>query len=58
MAGVVFRALGLIPALLIVLGATLALAGLFYASKKGKFYPAMPFITAGCFVGLVIAYLI
>lgn len=58
MAGVVFRALGLIPALLIVLGETLALAGLFYASKKGKFYPAMPFITAGCFVGLVIAYLI
>lgn len=58
LAGVVFNALGLIPALLISLGATAALAGLFYLSKKGKFYPAMPFITAGCFIALGIAYLI
>ena len=58
LAGVVLRSLGLTEALIISLGATLALAGLFYASEKGKFYPAMPFISAGCFLALGIAYLI
>ena len=58
MAGVVLHALGIIPALLITLGATIALAFLFYVSEKGKFYPAMPFITIGCFIGLIVAYLI
>ena len=58
LAGVVLRSLGLIPALIVSFGAALALAVLFYISEKGKFYPAMPFITAGCFIGLVIAYLI
>ena len=58
LAGVVLRTLGFIPALIISIGATAALATLFYYSEKGKFYPAMPFISAGCFVGLAIAYLI
>jgi len=58
LSGVVLKAWGLVPALLIALGATIALAGLFYISKKGKFYPAMPFISAGCFVALAIAWLI
>ena len=58
LAGVVLRTLGLIPALIITVGATLALALLFYFSEKGKFYPAMPFISAGCFIALVIAYMI
>jgi presenilin-like A22 family membrane protease len=58
LAGVVLRTLGLFPAILISIGATLALAALFYMSKKGKFYPAMPFITAGCFIALAIAYLV
>ena len=58
LAGVVLNALGLLPALIISLGATIALATLFYYSEKGKFYPAMPFITAGCFIGLAVAYLI
>jgi len=58
LAGVVLRALGLFQALLIAIGATLALAYLFYKSEKGKFYPAMPFITIGCFIALAIAYLI
>ena len=30
---------------------TLALALLFYYGEKGKFYPAIPFVAAGCFVG-------
>lgn len=51
-AGVVLRSLGLLSALFITLGALLGLLYLFYVSKKGKFYPAMPFISAGCFLGL------
>jgi presenilin-like A22 family membrane protease len=55
LAGVVLHAWGFLPALIISIGATAALAMLFYYSEKGKFYPAMPFISAGCFVGLAIA---
>jgi presenilin-like A22 family membrane protease len=58
LAGVVLREMGTASALIVSLGATLALAFLFYISKKGKFYPAMPFISAGCFVALGIAYLL
>lgn len=58
LAGIVMFKLGLPQALLIVLGATLALAALFYLSEKGKFYPAMPFITLGCFIALAVAYLV
>jgi presenilin-like A22 family membrane protease len=58
LAGIILSQLGLIQALIISTGATLALAGLFYLSKKGKFYPAMPFISAGCFVGLAVAYMV
>jgi presenilin-like A22 family membrane protease len=58
LAGVVLKTWGLIPALIIPIGATIALAGLFYISKKGKFYPAMPFISAGCFAALAVAYFV
>ncbi|MEM4259223.1 MAG: presenilin family intramembrane aspartyl protease [Candidatus Pacearchaeota archaeon] len=58
LAGVVFRQLGLLSALAISIGATLALGMLFYLSKKGKFYPAMPFISAGCFIALGLVYLL
>ncbi|MDP3881597.1 MAG: presenilin family intramembrane aspartyl protease [Nanoarchaeota archaeon] len=58
LAGIILQSWGLIPALIISLGATAALALLFYFSEKGKFYPAMPFISAGCFLGLVIAYFV
>src|SRR3989344_2035616 len=37
---------------------TLALLGLFLYSKKGKFYPAMPVLTLGCFLGLLIVKLV
>ncbi len=49
---------GLIPAIFVIAGATLGLALLFVFSKKKKFYPAMPFITAGIFLGLTLAYLL
>lgn len=37
---------------------SVALFLLFVKSQKGKFYPAMPFITAGCLVGYAIIYFI
>lgn len=35
----------------IVIFSAIALFSLFYYSKKDKFYPAMPFVSAGCFIG-------
>lgn len=58
LAGIVLIQINLISALLVALGAALALLSLFYLSEKGKFYPAMPFITIGCFVALGISRLI
>jgi len=57
-AGVVLKEWGLLPSLIIPIFALIALAGLFYFSKEKKFYPAMPFISAGCFVGLLVSWLI
>ncbi len=37
-------------------GVTLLL--LLIKSKKDKFYPAMPFITAGCFIGFLVVFLL
>lgn len=56
-AGVVLMTFGFWWALLVSIGATIALAALFYMSEKGKFYPAMPFISVGCFIALAIVYL-
>lgn len=58
LAGVVLRTLGVIPALIVVLGASVALSLLLIMSKKGKFYPAMPFLTSGVLFGLALALLI
>lgn len=58
LAGVVLWTFGFWAALLISLGATIALALLFIFSQKGKFYPAMPFISAGCFTALALILLI
>ena len=58
LSGVVLWTSGLLPAIMISIGATIALALLFVFSKKGKFYPAMPFITTGCFIALVLNYLL
>ena len=45
-------------AALIGLFATAALGILLFKSKPGRFYPAMPFITAGCLVGYAVVLLI
>ena len=58
LSGVVLATLGILPAIMIALGATVALTFLFIMSEKGKFYPAMPFISTGCIIALIIAYFI
>ena len=57
-AGVFMRAFGLVPALFVTFGAFAGLLFLLSISKKKKFYPAMPFITAGIFAGMILSYLI
>lgn len=37
--------------LIVTVGASIALFLLLYMSRKSRFYPAMPFLSAGCFVG-------
>jgi len=43
---------------LISVFSTLALLGLFVWAKKGRYYPAMPFITGGCVLGYLITLFI
>jgi len=50
-ASVMLRDYGALHGLLIVYGAVIGLLTLILLSKKNKFYPAMPLITAGCFFG-------
>ena len=49
---------GIYSALFAVAGATLGLTYLFFWAEKRKFYPAMPFITVGIFLGILIAWLV
>lgn len=60
MSGVVLtsKGFGLIPALFVVLGASLALLYLFIFAKKGKPYPAMPFIASGALFGFSLGWLL
>jgi len=44
--------------LIISLFATIALTGLLIKGKKNSFYPAMPFISAGCFLGYLVVMII
>jgi len=57
-AGVFYRTLGIIPALIITVSATIGLLGLFMMARKGKFYPAMPFITSAMYIGMMINFLL
>jgi len=54
-AGVFLRAFGIIPALLIIAGAFIALTYLFIITKKSKAYPAMPYITTGIFIAIILS---
>jgi presenilin-like A22 family membrane protease len=50
-AGVIMKTVGLWKAMIIPVFVAIALLGLLTYGKKNKFYPAMPFLTIGCFVG-------
>lgn len=55
-AGVILKTIGLIPSFFVVFGAVSGLAYLLFFSEKKQFYPAMPFITIGMFLGIIIGY--
>jgi len=55
--GVVMKSFGFLQTLIIPVIVSVALLLLFLKSEKGKFYPAMPFLTIGCFIGFGIVYL-
>lgn len=57
-AGVMLKTLGLWSAIFVIVGAALGLGLLFFFSQKKKFYPAMPFITAGIFLGMLISWIV
>ncbi len=57
-AGVMLKTTGIMPAIFVIIGATLGLSYLFFFAEKRKFYPAMPFITAGIFLGMALGYLV
>lgn len=56
--GVAMRYVGFWHAMIIPLFTTAALGYILFKGKKDKFYPAMPFISAGCIVGLAAAYMV
>jgi len=56
--GVMLVNFGIIPAIATTIGATLGLSYLLFFAEKKKFYPAMPFISAGIFLGMGISLLI
>jgi len=47
-----------IEALIVPFFVSIALLWLFMKAEKDKFYPAMPFVTIGCFVGYGVLMLI
>ena len=57
-AGVFYKFFGLLDAFIIMIAATLALSYLFVMAQKGKFYPAMPFITIGMYLGMIVSWLV
>ena len=57
--GVFLKTFHSFPAsLCVIAGATLALLYLFIFGEKKKFYPAMPYLTVGIFLGMIAGYLI
>ncbi|MBS3074834.1 hypothetical protein J4429_00085 [Candidatus Pacearchaeota archaeon] len=56
-AGVFYKTYhSIIPSLIISLFAALALLMLFLFAKKKRFYPAMPFLTMGIYLGMILYY--
>ncbi len=57
-AGIVLKDVGFFKSLIIPLFCAAGLAYIFIKGNKGKFYPAMPFVTAGCLIGYGIILLL
>ena len=57
-AGVVLKEMGLWQSLVIPFFALLGLGWLLFIADEEKFYPAMPFISVGCFVGLAVVWVV
>ena len=57
-AGVILKEWGLLPSLIIPFFAAAGLAVIFWKGEPHKFYPAMPFISVGCFVGMGVSWLL
>ncbi len=57
-AGTVLKEIGLWQSFVIAGFATASLAFLFWIGKKEKFYPAMPFLAVGCFMGLAVVLVV
>ena len=57
-AGVMLKTLGIFSAIFVIIGAALGLSYLLFFSEKKKFYPAMPYISAGIFLGIALSYLV
>lgn len=57
-AGVAIKYLGIVKTLIIPVIVAIALLILLTKGKKERFYPAMPFLTAGCFIGYLIAFVL
>lgn len=56
--GIMLTTFGIWSAIATIFGAVLGLSYLFFFAEKKKFYPAMPFITAGMFLGMLISYFV
>ena len=54
LAGVILRDYSLLGAILVIYGSIIGLVSLILLGEENKFYPAMPFITAGSLLGLFI----
>jgi hypothetical protein len=57
-AGAVMKTYNVWYALIPVIFSAIALTMLFFFAKKDRFYPAIPFLTAGCFLGYGIVWLL
>ena len=57
-AGVMLKTMGFWPAVLVIIGAASGLGYLFLAAEKKKFYPAMPFITAGILLAIIVSLIV
>lgn len=56
--GIMLKTFGWIPAVMVVIGTGIGLSYLLFLAEKKKFYPAMPFISAGIFAAMILYALI